>query len=249
MTELSDPPPLFATFPRRLLALTVDGLVWLAVIALAAVLGTNLPLGPRTRAALWIGCLLFALLYEPILVAWTGRTLGHRALNLRVVAETPTGRLSYGKAQLRWLMKVFTGVAAFITMPATRRSQALHDLPFGTTVQIHDRARATPAQYVEERPAPAGGPLPSPLRRALVSVGYAVFFFVLLIVATALTSSAECLDGRCTKGEELVSAVLSTTWFAGTILVAVLAWQGRMWGCRRGPVPVAVDSGIGAGAV
>ena len=250
MTDLADTPPLFATFPRRLLALLVDGLVCLAVIAVAVLLGANLPLGPQSRAALWIGCLLFALLYEPVLVAWTGRTVGHRAVNLKVVADTPTGLLPYWKAQLRWLMKAVTGVAAFITMPATRRSQALHDLPFGTTVQIYDANRATSAQYVTERPAPSGGPLPSRLRRALVMVCYALFFFVLLIIAISLTSSPECLEARrCSKGEELLTGLISTAWFAGTILMAVLAWQGRIWGCRRGPMPAQVESGVDPAAV
>ena len=88
MTELDSTPPLYATFPRRLLALVVDGLVSLSVLAVAVLLGANLPLGPKARAALLIACVLFPLLYEPC--SSRGRsTVATPVFNLKVVPRTP----------------------------------------------------------------------------------------------------------------------------------------------------------------
>jgi hypothetical protein len=153
-------------------------------------------------------------------------------------APTPTGRLPLWKAFCRWLLKGVTGFASFATMGATQRNQALHDLAFGTTVQIADPGRARAHEFVLERPAARPGQLPSLARRLLVIQGYLALLVVLLSFLLPLAASAECIDGgRCLSGERLWVRVVGTGWASASIAACIFGWKGRLPGARRRPLP------------
>lgn len=141
-------PPLYATFPRRLNALSIDALI---LIAFSALLFLSLPEGSEhsatrlTLAFVWWGVLL---LYEPVMVAWFGGTLGHRLQNLRVVDDSHGGNPHLGKALGRYLLKGILGIISFFSMSFSRRHQALHDMMTRSTVQIRDPSKAAPHHYV-----------------------------------------------------------------------------------------------------
>lgn len=233
------PQQLYARFPRRLKAAVLDSVI-LAAMMLAGMELLAL-IQPSFEGAHGFLIALFAalLFYEPVLISLHGRTLGHRALNLHVVADTPSGKLPLWRAFLRSTLKLLTGVSVFATMPFTRRSQALHDLAFGTTVCIFDRRRAGPEQFVIERiPSPSQGSMPSWWRRLLVSLGYLLLLVVALGIGAAATQSDECLElERCNATERLLEQVLASLWLAGSFVSVVLVWQGRMPGARRRPSP------------
>jgi uncharacterized RDD family membrane protein YckC len=149
-----DPEPRYATFPRRLNALSVDALI---LIVFSVVVFSLLPSGaerPALRlslAFLWWGTLL---LYEPVMVTWFGGTLGHRLLNLRVVDDNTGGNPGLMKALGRFLIKGLLGVASFVSMSFARRHQALHDMMTRSTVQVRDPSKAAPHHYVLDREPP-----------------------------------------------------------------------------------------------
>jgi uncharacterized RDD family membrane protein YckC len=134
---------LYATFARRVRALVFDAMLLLGVVLTVAAFAAMVHPAQPVRVGLFFGIIALAILYEPILVAAKGQTVGHWLCNIRVVAPTATKRLPFWKAFLRWLLKGVTGLASFATMGATQRNQALHDLAFGTTVQAADPGRAT----------------------------------------------------------------------------------------------------------
>jgi hypothetical protein len=208
--------------------------VLIALLLASVYLAAMVQFGQAGRISLFVGLLLILVFYEPVLVAFQGRTLGQRLCNLRVVAPTVDGRLPLWKAFLRWLLKALTGLASFATMGATQRNQALHDLPFGTTVEIADLARATPSDFIRERPPVAGTRLPSRLRRALVIIVGLVILYIMVIVFAAVAISEACLTSeQCTSGERWLLGVLGTGWLAGSIAVCIFGWQGRLFGARR----------------
>jgi hypothetical protein len=226
--------PLYATFARRVRALLLDSFVLLAAILFVVYLTAAVRFGQTTRVALFAGLVLSAILYEAVAVSVWGCTFGQWFSNLRVVAPTPTGRLPLWKAFLRWLLKGITGLASFATMGATQRNQALHDLPFGTTVEIADRRRALGHHFIRERPRSAPSAPPSRVRRVLVIAGYLVILVILLAMITVIVASTECIDtGSCTPGERQLLQVVNTAWLAASIAAAVFGWQGRLPGARR----------------
>jgi uncharacterized RDD family membrane protein YckC len=234
-TPLTSADPLYATFPRRLKAFVVDELVVAAfVISSVTLLGSFENASAVTRTGLIATAGVFFVFYEPICVSLFGRTLGHRATNLCVVTDSGATRLPLWKAFLRSIVKIFTGVTAFATMPATSRNQALHDLLFGTTVQIFEPRRARAIHYVTERPAAPSGPMPSRLHRLGVVVLYLVLVYVWVSTITLIIVTQKCIDGgACSGVEEIWKSVLLLVWPGASFLVAVLGWQGRLWGGRR----------------
>ena len=146
----------FATFPRRLNALSIDTVVVSACAAGLFALMTLLAPYPPVPGILLVLLIVGAVLYEPVQVAYYGGTIGHRLMNLRVVDDVTGGRPRLLQAFLRTICKGFLGIFAFLTMGPSRRHRAVHDMFTGTTVQIRDHERAQPHHYVVELPLRSG---------------------------------------------------------------------------------------------
>jgi uncharacterized RDD family membrane protein YckC len=147
-------PKQYATFPRRLNALSTDALI---LIGFSAVMLALLPNGrerPALRLSLGFLWLAALILYEPIMVTWFGGTLGHRLMNLKVVDDHTGGNPGLIKSILRYLIKGILGVISFFSMSFARRHQALHDMLTRSTVQIRDPGKAAPHHYVVGRNPP-----------------------------------------------------------------------------------------------
>jgi hypothetical protein len=179
------------------------------------------------------------LLYEPLLVWLNGGTLGHSRCNLRVVDNRTRGNVGLLKAVARMIIKSALGWLSFVTMLTTRRSQAVHDLLTQSTVQIRDRAKARPHQFVGERLEFASDTMPSRVRRVAVILVYVLLSSVLafmvpaLLLWAGLISDACALRERCSGFEDLLLAGLGFAWIAISILWIALGWRGRLPGARR----------------
>jgi uncharacterized RDD family membrane protein YckC len=242
--------PLYATFARRVRALLIDGVVLLSLLLAVIFVAAAVHFGQTGRMMLFATVIGVTIFYEPILVSFQGRTIGQRLCNLHVVAPTADGRLPLWKAFLRWMLKALTGLASFATMGATRRNQALHDLPFGTTVEIAEPAKAREYEFIQERQLATVGTLPSRWRRAAVILAYLALLFMVLIFALPVVATPECLDFRwCGSGERLLVQGTATAWLAASIAVCIFGWQGRLRGARRQvriEAPVPPDPGAAA---
>jgi len=145
------PRSLYATFPRRLNALSIDTLVLAVCSALVFTLGPMLQqLGP-IRIALFVSWWGLLLLYEPLLVWQRGGTVGHLAMNLRVVNNRTGQNVSLLQAVARFWLKAFLGILSFFSMNFSRRHQAIHDIVTGSSVQIRDAAKAQTYHYTVGR--------------------------------------------------------------------------------------------------
>jgi uncharacterized RDD family membrane protein YckC len=231
-------PVAYASFGARLRALIIDSLVFAAALVTFLVASELVPDSRNSGRMLLAVLVLFALLYEPVLVSHSGATLGHRAANLRVVADDSGGNPGFGRALARFIIKSFLELPSFIAMALTRRHQAVHDSLTKTTVQIHDLGRARPGDLEFEREEEPGTPMPSRWRRAGVILAYSAGVFLLVSLVTGLLLSPECLDDvRCTPGENIVANVTSLAWVAATVYFIVAGWRGRLRGARRSAEP------------
>ena len=154
--------PAYARFSRRLRALCLDATILVLLFYVGTVLIHSISSSDSVTRGLWLGVVLVILLYEPILVAMIGGTVGHRLTNLRVVDDRSNRNLSFVKAVARAAIKALLGWYSFLSMSLTRRNQALHDVLTHSTVQIRDTSKAPPSHYVVERQIEvAPGALPS----------------------------------------------------------------------------------------
>ncbi len=145
--RLDASPPLYANFPRRLNAISVDTVVVVLFSVLIFSFASFLERVDAARIALVTAWWVVLLFYEPVLVWRLGGTVGHRAMNLRVVDNRSGGNVSLLKAVTRFVLKALLGIFSFLTMNFSRRHQALHDIVTDSSVRIRDRAKARAEHY------------------------------------------------------------------------------------------------------
>jgi len=232
------PAPLYARFSRRFRGIVVDWIIAMAVLFGAVAVAISVESDNFSRV---LGFLVIAalLLYEPVLVSFTGGTLGHHFTNLRVVDDRSGGNVSFLKACARVVLKGVLGWYSFVILAATRRNQAVHDLLTRSTVQIRDPARARPGQYMTERAEPVVSGMPSRLRRAMVICVYLLLLFVIFVVvagAMAATGlmSLNCLDkDYCSSVERMLNLASAAALLVMMAVVVALGWKGKLFGGRR----------------
>jgi hypothetical protein len=230
--------PLYARFSRRFRGIVVDWAIAMAVLFGAVSVAISVESDNFSRA---LGVLVIAtlLLYEPVLVSFTGGTLGHHFTNLRVVDDRSGGNVSFLKACARVVLKGVLGWYSFVILAATRRNQAVHDLLTRSTVQIRDPARARSGQYITERVEPVASSIPSRLQRAAVICVYLLLLFVsYLIVAWAMAAvgltSRSCLYGNyCSGVERMLNLVTDVALLMMMAVVVALGWKGKLFGARK----------------
>ena len=150
--------PLYATFARRVNAISLDALILFGFTVLTFAMVPAVETIAILRVGiviLWWAVLLF---YDPLLVWRFGGTFGHRLLNLRVVDDRTGGNVGFGKAIGRTFVKGLLGLFTFLSMSLSRRHRAIHDIVTSSSVQIRDPARARPHHYVTERTASLSPP-------------------------------------------------------------------------------------------
>jgi uncharacterized RDD family membrane protein YckC len=146
-------PPLYANFPRRLDALSIDSVVLIGFSILVFLLVPLFEHLDDARIALIVCWWLTIILYEPVMVWRFGGTIGHRTMNLRVVDNRTAGNVSLLKALARLIVKGLLGTLSFFTMNFSRRHQAVHDILTGSSVQIRNPSKAQPHHYTLGRAA------------------------------------------------------------------------------------------------
>lgn len=119
-----------AQFPSlriRLMALFVDLLFVLLVFSLASMV-----INAAGGAPDFVRGLIFILtlyLYDPLMTAYAGGTLGHHLMGLRVRRfDNPDHNISIGRAFVRFLLKSTLGFISFVTVTSSEHRRAIHDL-------------------------------------------------------------------------------------------------------------------------
>jgi uncharacterized RDD family membrane protein YckC len=229
----TSPAPRYARFSRRLRGMMLDWAITLIVMFSAVLVAVTVGSDNFSRA-LGILVVIALLLYEPVLVSFTGGTLGHYLTNLRVVDERDGGNVSFLKACARFVIKGLLGLYSFVILAATRRNQAIHDMLTRSTVQLRDPAKASPGQYITERSEPSNPNMPSRVRRVVVICAYLVLIFIANAIVIGGVLSPRCIDNNyCSASERAVSLAVGLTLLTLTALIITLGWKGRLGGARR----------------
>ena len=230
--------PLYARFSRRLRGIVVDWAIAMAVLFGAVMLAVSVESDHFSRV---LGSLVIVtlLLYEPVLVSFTGGTPGHHLTNLRVVDDRSGGNVGFLKACARVVLKGVLGWYSFVILAATRRNQAIHDLLTRSTVQIRDPAKARSGQYITERVEPVAPGMPSPVRRAAVICAYWLLLFVSLMVVLVAMAAAGLMSHSCVYGnycsglDRMLNLVAGVAFLVLLAVVVALGWKGRLFGARK----------------
>jgi uncharacterized RDD family membrane protein YckC len=228
---------LYARFLRRFQAMLIDYILVILVIA-AALLTVSAARNDNFSRAIGILVVVAWLLYEPVLVAITGSTLGHYFVNRRVVDNRHGGNVSFLKAVVRFTIKTVLGWLSFIVITATRRNQALHDLMTRSTVQVRNPAIARSHDYIAERREFLIPTMPSRVRRIAIICVYLflllfIYAFVLVGAEKAGLISAACINSNnCSPGENYLFAGSALACLAISGICIGWGWRGKLLGAR-----------------
>src|SRR5262245_39990274 len=126
------------------------------------------------------------LILEPGLVAWTGGSIGHHVMGLRIRDAVADHNIGFVRATVRAAIRVLLGWVSLVFIFLTRKHQAIHDYVSRTVVVLRDPAKvAEHERFAERVVVPEGFRLPSRWRRGGVIVLYGAISYVAVSFVSA----------------------------------------------------------------
>ncbi len=218
---------------RRIRALMIDSLILIGSIC---VWWLTIPYIVEASLIVKLGVpLLVLFILEPGLVAWTGGTVGHHIMGLRVQRAVSQANLGLVRATIRGVLKMLLGEFSLIFVLVTARHQAIHDSVTRSVVVLKNPAAVADYDRLEVRAEETTAYVyPSGFRRFVFIVLYFLLACLLLVVAMQLGLSRQCLlYERCTRVEYVASGLMGFAWFGVFGTIIVMGWRARLYGCRR----------------
>jgi len=171
--------------------------------------------------------------FEPILITFTGGTLGHHYAGLKIVDSKSQNRLSLVKSYIRFIIKILLGTYSFFMMLITKRHQAAHDLFSGSLVLFKNPETVSAAYKLEERKVDFIDQKPPLIRRALVVIVICFLCsFLLGIIVISLVSQNCIHNDICSVSEENILIWLGSVVIIMIIGVAIAGFLGKLPGAR-----------------
>lgn len=218
---------------KRVRAVLID-----SVLLPLAVFGT-LIIGNAAGISSTLGRVILVLapilILEPGMVAFTGGTIGHHLLKIRIARLDGKRNINFFAATLRFLLKMLLGWLSFIFVLTTTRHQAVHDL-VARSVVIHKDTAGLPVYdvQVERRLDSSAYVYPPWWRRVAVIIVYLIGVTVVVSVVIGLVFTPACMQGnQCTTLDLLFEVVLSILWLVGMGWFIVQGWNGMVYGSRK----------------
>lgn len=123
----------FPSLVSRVKALFIDLIIILIVFTATTLFIDSI--GEISNFARGFILVFMLYLYDPIFTAFTGSTLGHKVMKLKVRRYgEPDKKISLGNAFLRFFTKGILGWVSFITVTGNKRKRAIHDWASGSIV-------------------------------------------------------------------------------------------------------------------
>ena len=226
-------PIVYPRLIKRVRAVLIDSVLLPVAILVTLLLGNALGVSHPVGKAMLILAPIFIL--EPGLVAFTGGTVGHHLMKIRITRTDGKRNINIFAAIVRFVVKLLLGWLSFIFVLTTAKHQAVHDLVARSLVIHKDTAGLPAFEALTERAFDNAAYIyPPAWRRVVVAFAYAVLATAALSIAITLVSTTECIEARkCTTLDKLFEIVLSVLWIVGLGWLTVRGWNGMLYGCRR----------------
>ncbi len=150
MANINNQDLMYPRLLRRIRAVLIDEVVLLAaLIVWWFTIGVVEAWSPVAK----IGSLFLVFLtIDPVLVAYTGGTVGHHLMGLKVRDARRDSKVNLLVATARGFLRYFLGALSLVFIILTRRHQALHDLWTQTTVVLNSPESYSNREKFTERP-------------------------------------------------------------------------------------------------
>ena len=183
------------TYPRlikRVRAVLIDSVLLPVAVFSVLLLGDSMGVSSALGKATLIVLLIFVL--EPGMVAFTGGTVGHHLLSIRVANRDGSRNINIFAATIRFVIKLVLGWLSFIFVLTTTKHQAVHDLVAGSIV-VHKDTTGLPAyEVLSERTQETDAyTYPATGRRVAVITLYWILCSIALVIASYIAITTESL--------------------------------------------------------
>lgn len=123
---------------KRIQALFIDFVLILLIFLFSSmIIGMIGGAATEIKVAIFVFCVC---IYEPMLVAFTGGTIGHKMLGIQVKSyEDPDHNISIFSAIVRVFVKALLGWISFLTVTFNSDKRAIHDMASGSVVTLKPR--------------------------------------------------------------------------------------------------------------
>lgn len=125
----------YPSLVKRIQALFIDFVLILIIFALSSLI---IGLIGDTATGVKVGILIFCvIIYEPLLVTFTGGTLGHKAVGIQVKSYAqPDQNIPVFSAIVRIVVKGLLGWISFLSVSFNSEKRAIHDMVSGSIVRM-----------------------------------------------------------------------------------------------------------------
>jgi len=218
---------------RRVQAVLIDSLVMPLAIMLSVISMSSLHIDQA-----WVKSLFFVvpiLILEPGMVAFTGGTVGHHLLGIKVRCKKVDQPINFFVAIFRFSLKFLFGWLSLVMVLTTKKHQAIHDFLIGALV-VHKSSQGLPLHesLVERVIEEYGYQYPAKYLRLLSILFYSILATVLFFLLLVALQNFACTDTQFCRLFIMISAsLINFGWLFSLGLIAVFGWKARLYGCRR----------------
>lgn len=236
----------FASLATRIKASIIDGAIVLTLFILIPV--TIGAFFPNEFPLVGVAMFAPALLLEPLLVTYSGATIGQSIFGLRVVRVDTRSNCNLFISFFRYLAKTILGGISLIYMLFSKRHQAIHDHLANTVVIISPKKLEKNPQLKKhgevEQALNHGYSYPSAIRRFIFFiVWYIIISFFLGIMFEI--GAVIFIHGYTLESDnlpEVLDIIMSIVLGIAFISLAVIASKGLIPGARRKKIQIAAKS-------
>ncbi len=219
----------FPVFSLRLRAYLIDLLFLTFLVYLSAFIVSLL--GDISGAVKGVIFVAIIVLFEPILVSFSGGNIGHHCLGIRVVDAKTHKNINFFKALIRTFLKILCGVFSFLFMFVNRKHRVLHDVLSGSVVAFKNADDALEWRIRKPRERYVEGEKASLLRRLLVFVLLSTMAYLIIGWLSLMLVSNNCLNNRlCVDMDGVWLIVLYASLVVTCIVFFVKAIKGTLYG-------------------
>ena len=226
-------PAIYPRLIRRVQACIIDSFIFSFISV-----GVFLLVTPFEVEPVWVRIVIVFVpifFFEPVLVSYTGGTIGHHLLKLKIQDVSNAKNINIFLAFIRFILKTLLGVISLMFILTTRKHQAIHDF-FANSIVAYKNPKQVPEYeaLVERVIEEEGYFYPSKFRRIFMIILYNILLLILIKFITRFPVSERCIENNmCTPFEDIILIGLGIIWLISASLLLVGGWKSLIFGCKR----------------
>lgn len=176
---------------------------------------------------------------EPLLVYFTGSSLGHRMAGIKIIHKNESKSLTLIQCYLRFLLKSLLGFLSLLIFFFTKKYQAIHDYASKSVVVFIDESKVPISHKLVDQKNIYQEVKPALQRRFVVSFVYFIFLILIVSIISNTSVSLFCIEyDQCTAKENNILNYLGLGFIFISLLIFMLGFFCKLPGAYYKPAKI-----------